>query len=364
MSERLPSPLADAVDSRARLRPPLTHVPLSDAPLPSLDGMTGPWPGAEVRVCGGVDGTDVAGSRYDGVLHVRHTPGPGSVREQPGRHPAGGARTAVYVHGLGGSSTNFSDLAGLLSPWAEGHAPDLPGFGFSPPTEGFDFSLRAQADVLADYLTGHCRGPVDLVGNSMGGAVAMMLAAHRPELVRTLTLVSPAVPDRRPDPRRLADPRLPLAYLPLVGRRVRRRLAAMSPRQRAEQVLRLCFADPTLFPEHRLAELIDEHGARASLTWAEEALGRSTTEIFRAWFTPGRGSLWALAPRITVPTLVVWGMRDRVISVRRAPRTARTLPRARLLVLPRTGHLAQMERPTTVARAVLGLWDRADEGNW
>jgi pimeloyl-ACP methyl ester carboxylesterase len=49
---------------------------------------------------------------------------------------------------------------------------------------------------------------VHLVGNSFGGAVALTVAARRPELVRTLTLVSPAMPDLRPDPRRVSDPRL------------------------------------------------------------------------------------------------------------------------------------------------------------
>ena len=59
-----------------------------------------------------------------------------------------------------------------------------------------------------------------------------------------------------------------------------------------------------------------------------------------------------------------WGLRDRVISVRRAARTARAIPRARLLVLPRTGHVAQMERPNVVARAVLGMWEHVEAGTW
>jgi len=53
----------------------------------------------------------------------------------------------------------------------------------------------------------------------------------------------------------------------------------------------------------------------------------------------------------------VWGAQDRLVTVRKALRTARSLPRGRLLVLPRTGHVAQMERPVTVARAVLGMWE-------
>ncbi|EHR59714.1 putative hydrolase or acyltransferase of alpha/beta superfamily [Saccharomonospora cyanea NA-134] len=316
-------------------------MPLSRTPLPELDVTAGPWPGAARRV-------------GDLTLHVRRTHDDG--RSAPA--------TAVYVHGLGGSSTNWTDLGRLLAPHASGHAPDLPGFGLSEPMDGFTFSLSAHAGVVGDYLAEHTDGPVHLIGNSMGGAISMLVAAHRPELVRTLTLISPAVPDLRPDPRRLSDPRLALAYLPVIGKRARRELAALTPRQRAEQVIRLCFADPSSFPAHRFDELIEEHGARVSYEWAERAMTRSTMEIFRTWFTRGAGSLWSVAPRISAPTLVVWGTHDRVISVRRAPRTARLVPRARLLILPRTGHVAQMERPTTVAKAVLGMWESAETGNW
>ncbi|WP_240687027.1 alpha/beta fold hydrolase [Amycolatopsis suaedae] len=311
---------------------------LSETPLPPLDGTAKPWPGTH-EVLGGVR------------LHVRRTPGPGGVR-------------VVYVHGLGGSSTNWTDLAALLAPFAGGVALDLPGFGFSEPREGFDFSLAAHAAVVADALGDLADGPVHLVGNSMGGAIALLVAARRPELVRTLTLISPAMPDLRPHPGRLSDPRMALAYLPLVGGRIRRQLAAMGARERARQVIALCYADPGAFPEHRLEELTEEHGARASLAWAGPAMGRTTFGILRAWLARGPASLWNVAPLVRAPSLVVWGEQDRVISVRRAVRTARSLPDARLLVLPRTGHVAQMEQPVTVAQAVLGMWEGVDAGTW
>ncbi|WIY03356.1 alpha/beta fold hydrolase [Amycolatopsis mongoliensis] len=318
-------------------RAPLTHVPLSTRELPSLEPILPPWPAT----------FEEAGTAR---LHVRRTPGPDGV-------------PAVYLHGLGGSSTNWTDLAALLAPVAGGTAPDLPGFGYSEPEKGFDFSLQAHAAVVARHIE-DAGAPVHLLGNSMGGAIALLIAERRPELVKTLTLISPAMPDRRPDPRRLSDPRMALAYLPLVGARVRGRLAALGPRERAAQVIKLCFADPSRFPESRLDELAEEHGARAALAWATPAMARSTFAIFRAWSTLGKASLWSAAPRVRAPTLVVWGRDDRVISVRRAMRTARVIPTARLLVLPRTGHVAQMERPIVVAKAVLGMWEHVEAGTW
>ena len=75
-------------------------------------------------------------------------------------------------------------------------------------------------------------------------------------------------------------------------------------------------------------------------------------------------SLWSVAARVQAPTLVVWGERDRLVAPRLAGRTAAALRHSRLLVLPGVGHVAQIEAPETVARAVAGMWDAVDAGSW
>lgn len=276
-------------------------------------------------------------------LHFRETSGPSPT-----------APTAVHLHGLAGSSTNWTDLAWLLAGRLRSIALDLPGFGRSEPPAGFGFTRQANADAVIAFLD-QLGGPVHLSGNSFGAAVAVEVAALRPDLIATLTLISPAMPDLRPNPRRLADPRIPLAMVPVLGARTRRQLAAVPPAVRAEQLLRLCFADPDAVPPHRLAEAVAEFEERAGLPWIGPALGQTTVELVRSWLVPPARSLWRRLPEIVAPSLVVWGSADRVVTVRKAPRTAALLPRGRLLVLPRTGHVAQMERPRMVARAVLGL---------
>jgi pimeloyl-ACP methyl ester carboxylesterase len=270
----------------------------------------------------------------------------------------------VFVHGLGGSSANWTDLAAQLSGYTHGIAVDLPGAGYTEPPPGFTFTLREYADMLARFLRGLNIGPVHLLGNSMGGAISIVFAAEYPELVHTLTLVSPAVPDLRPSLNRMSDRRIPLAFLPFVGARFRRLLADTTPRQRAEQVVALCFANPAVVPAHRLAEAEREFAERMNLAWASRALALTTLGLLRAWMVPPSQSLWRLVPKVTMPALVVWGTEDKLVTVRKAPRTAQLLPRARLLVLPRTGHVAQIERPETVARAVLGLWEGARNDTW
>ncbi|WP_367132132.1 alpha/beta fold hydrolase [Saccharothrix sp. HUAS TT1] len=319
-------------------RTAITHVPLSTTPLPPLDTTIQPWPGDYVEVGGH-------------SLYVRRTPGPPGSR-------------AVYVHGLGGSSTNWTDLAAQLSGHVEGHALDLPGFGRSEPIDGYDFRMATHARVVIEYIESLGPGPVHLFGNSMGGAITLMVASARPDLVRTLTLVSPAVPDLRLSLRRVSDRRLPLAFLPVVGARVRQQLAAVSARERTDQMLRLCFADPTTVPENRIEQSEEEYTERSAQAWAGNALSASTIDLIRTWLVPRSKSMWLLPPRIAAPTLVVWGTEDRLVSVRKAPRVTRLIPRGRLFVLPRTGHVAQMERPVTVARAVVGMWEAAERGEW
>ena len=301
---------------------------LSDAPLPPVDPYLPPWPGETVRV-GGAD------------LFVRTTPGPD------------GGEPALYVHGLGGSSTNWTDLADLLRGRLTGEAVDLPGFGRSGPAPGQDYTLAGHARTVIAYLE-HRGRPVHLLGNSLGGAVTVLVAGRRPDLVRTLTLVSPAMPSLR---LRLSDPTLPLLLMPGFGGLVQRRLDALPPERRARAVLELCFADPSVVPENRFAEAVEEVVRRRGLTWATDAFTASLRGVARSWATPGAGSLWRQAALVRAPSLVVWGERDRVVPSALATRTAASLPDSRLLLLPDVGHVAQMEAPTTVARAVLALLD-------
>lgn len=328
----------DAHDAagRSSRRPspgPVAAARLSTAALPPFDPLTAPWPLRTLLI----DGRGVA---------VRETPTE-TERAEP----------AVYVHGLGGSATNWTDLAGLLSGHLAGTAVDLPGFGASDPPAGGDYRLRAHADVLANVIRRLGTGPVHLLGNSLGGIVSALVAAEQPELVRTLTLVSPAMPDLRP--RRGPAPLLSAFAVPGVRNLAHRYVGRYSTEARVRAVLEACFADPTLVPPPRLVETIAEAQQREVLPWASEAFAGSVRSLIAAYFAPGRHSLWATVRAIEAPTLVLWGDQDRLVDVDLAPRTARAIPDARLLVLPGVGHTAHIESPEVVARAVLGLLGEA-----
>lgn len=295
---------------------------LSSAPLPALPPHVAPWPGRDV----------------DGVF----------VRAGP----ADGGEPALMVHGLGGSSLNWTDLVALLAGRVEAEVLDLPGFGRSAPSaRGYALSTHARAVVRRIEARG--AGPVHLFGNSLGGAVSTVVAARRPGLVRTLTLVSPALPSLRP--RRGSDPLLPLLLLPGLDLLVRRRLAAVGPERRARAVVEICYADPSRVSPQRLAEAVEEVRRRGLLAHEGDALTRSLRGLVAAYLVPGGRSLWRQAAAVRAPTLLVWGTEDRLVDVALAPRAARTFPDSRLLVLDGVGHVAQLESPPDVARAFLGL---------
>ena len=296
-----------------------------------------PWPARRATVSGA-------------MLHVRDTPA-----QSPGAEPA------VYVHGLGGSSQNFTDLAGLLADRLDGQAVDLPGFGYSDPSPRY--SIAAFAATLIDYLEHSGRGPVHLIGNSLGGSISVRVAALRPDLVRTLTLISPAMPFL--NPRRTAQgPVLPLLAVPGAERLMAWALTRVTAEQMAEQVLAACFGDTSKVHPQRRAEAMEEIQLRYTVAHYPRAyLGtlRGLVGSFLRAYLPGVNSQWRLAAQIQAPTLVIGGLNDRLVDPRVPAQVARTVPDGRLLILPGVGHVAQMEVPRLVARAIVGLLDDVRE---
>jgi pimeloyl-ACP methyl ester carboxylesterase len=267
------------------------------------------------------------------------------------------AEPALYIHGLGGSAANWTDLAGLLAHRLAGQAIDLPGFGRSDPARSY--SIPAVAGRVIRWIEYSDRGPVHLFGNSLGGAIAVRVAGTRPDLVRTLTLISPAMPFL--DPRRSAHGRMvPLLWIPRVDRLAQRRLHSVEPEVLARQVLELCFADPSRIPERLMAEAIEEAHLRHEVPWYLDAYVRTLRGLvgsFLRAYLPGTGSLWRTAGRITAPTLVIGGSLDRLVDTRVVPQVARAVRDSRLLLLEGVGHVAQMEVPELVARAVVAMLD-------
>ncbi|GAA5043026.1 alpha/beta hydrolase [Streptomyces similanensis] len=255
---------------------------------------------------------------------------------------------ALYVHGLGGSSQNWSALMALLDDTVDGEALDLPGFGDSPPPDDGNYSVTAHARAVIRLLDASGRGPVHLFGNSLGGAVSTRVAALRPDLVRTLTLVSPALPELRVQ--RSAVPTGLLA-LPGVAALFTRLTREWTAEQRVRGVMALCYGDPDRVTPEGFRTAVSEMERRLRLPYFWDAMARSARGIVDAYTLGGQHGLWRQAERVLAPTLLVYGGRDQLVGYRMARRAARAFRDSRLLTLPDAGHVAMMEYPETVATA-------------
>jgi len=261
----------------------------------------------------------------------------------------------VLVHGLGGSATNWTDVMGLLRDRVDAHAPDLPGFGWSPPPPDANYSPESHARTVVDVIESTVGEPVHLMGNSLGGAVATLIAARRPDLVRTLTLVSPALPVYRP---RATNAHLPALAFPFIGQRLLRRLGRFPVEARVRATIALCFADPSRVPPQRFEEALTEASRRARLDYDADAMLESLRALLTSYFRRGPATLWHAAAQVQAPTLLIYGLRDKLVDPRTSAKAARTFRRSQLLVLPGSGHVAQMEHPELVAAAVRKFIDR------
>ncbi|WP_103503111.1 MULTISPECIES: alpha/beta fold hydrolase [Streptomyces] len=255
---------------------------------------------------------------------------------------------ALFVHGLGGSSRNWSTLMERLAGDVECEALDLPGFGASPPPDNGQYSLAAHSRAVVRCVEAGGRAPVHLIANSLGGAAATRVAALRPDLVRTLTLISPALPELRPQ--RTALPTAMLAA-PGMSKLLRRMTSDYPPEQRARGVLRLCYGDPARITPEEFSGAAAELERRQSLPYFWESLSRSARGLLNSYTLGGQHSPWRLAERVLAPTLLVYGGRDRLVGFRMADRAAVAFRNSRLLTLPAAGHVAMMEFPDVVADA-------------
>ncbi len=274
------------------------------------------------------------------TLAVRHAPGDGP-----------GLPSAVYLHGLGGSAVNWTDLMALLRPDVDGWAVDLAGFGGSPPPRDGDASPAAHARAVGDLVEHLGTGPVHLLGNSLGGAIALQLAARRPDLVRSLTLISPALPSLYATKGNI---HLPVVAVPGVGERLVTRYLRVDAGARVRGTLSVTFADPARISPLRFEEATAEVRELDRMPYAPESFTRTLRGLLRTYLDRGPDRPWRLAERVQCPTLLVYGRRDPLVDSRNAHRATQHFRQANVVVLPDSGHVAQMEHPELVAAA----WER------
>jgi len=265
----------------------------------------------------------------------------------------GEGRPMVLVHGLGGACENWLAVGGLLAEHARVLAPDLPGFGRTPPA-GREITIAASQRALHRFLEAAVGEPAILVGNSMGGLIAMMQAARESASVAGLVLVAPAQPRVRGGRIELAVQALFALYaIPGVARWfLRTRAARLGPEGLVAELLRLLCTDGSRVPAAVRSAHVELVRARIqTMPWANDAFLSATRslliEIFR------RRRYYRMIEGIAVPTLMIHGRDDRLVPLASSQALIRRRPRWILETLEDVGHVPQLESPERFVDAVV-----------
>jgi len=247
---------------------------------------------------------------------------------------AGQGPPVVLLHGLGATNASMLPTLWDLSREYRVLAPDLPGFGGS----GKPFARyhpRFFARWLSSFLSAVGVERAHLVGNSMGGRIAIETALRTPERIDRLVLYAPSMAFRRLR-----------TFVPIV-----RLLAAemgalpiMIPRATVLTVLRTLFADPC-----RLADAWYDAAADEFLRVFASARGRvaffsAARQIYIEEAYGARG-FWHRLGRLRRPALFLWGDQDRLVPHAFARHVEAVAPRAESIVLEDCGHVPQFEHP-------------------
>ncbi len=249
----------------------------------------------------------------------------------------------VLLHGIGRTLADFADQHDLLARDHRVVSLDLAGHGGSAPLDE-PHTLPALARATADCLDAlGVQRPARLVGNSLGGAVAMRLAVDDPNRVASLVLVNSAGFG--------AEVTIALRLLAL---RPLGRLLLRPSRAVTRHTERALFHDRRHVTEARLAAALAAARRPQAARVMLELVGSLGTVrgVAPGW----RGELLDAVARLDVPVLVVWGDRDLILPASHLDAARARLPRARTHLFTDTGHLPQIERATEFHRLVTDFW--------
>lgn len=241
----------------------------------------------------------------------------------------------ILIHGLMDSAFHWHKNIDALAQHRRVYAIDLPGFGYSSriaePVYCLDYLARAVHDFMNEREIMHA----DIVGHSLGGAVALQLAHDYPERVGKLVLIAPGTYlTNQLAPLKFAA-RVPYAPRALMG-------FAMTSEQARLRSWRHALGDPANLDRHELSLRVRPQRVKGTAN-ALVAMAAS------CW----TNNLHEELDRVTAPTLILWGDKDRTVPPWHGERHVNALPNAELIVLEGAGHIPQNEFPEQVNELML-----------
>lgn len=246
-----------------------------------------------------------------------------------------GEETVILIHGLGGNKVSFYETASALTPHYTVHAIDLPGFGSSSKPGRAPYNAAWFARSVLRFLDQLGIERAHLVGNSLGGRVALEVGLAAPDRVHSLSLLTPSLAWRR---RR--------GFVPFV-KLLRPELAAI-PHPMSSSVVRRQFWSMFARPERLHPSVADiavqEFLASYRIQAARIAFHSSARNIYLE--EPfGSDGFWTRLEGLEPPSMFVWGDEDPLVPHAFSTHVGEAVPGARQIVLEQCGHVPQVELP-------------------
>jgi pimeloyl-ACP methyl ester carboxylesterase len=246
-----------------------------------------------------------------------------------------GPEHVVLIHGLGGTKSSFYETVSALAPEYTVHSIDLPGFGASSKPGRAPFDAAWFARSVVRFLDTMRIKRAHLVGNSLGGRIAIEVGLSAPERVASLSLLTPSLAWRK---RR--------GFVPVV-KLLRPELAAI-PHKMSSYIVRRQFWSMFGRPDRLHPSVADlavsefiagyrDHAARVAFSSAARNIYLEEPD--------GPGGFWTRLADLEPPAMFVWGDEDPLVPLAFCAHVSETLPDARQIVLNECGHVPQVELP-------------------
>ncbi len=249
----------------------------------------------------------------------------------------GSGPSLLLIHGLLGSAAAWLPCLSSLADESTVLAVDTLGIGRSERVHGLDAGLAAQADRMAEFMEKAGIPRSDIAGTSHGGAIALMLAARHPERVRSLILHAPANPFSN-----VADPLLHFYRSPL-GHWFAHQLPLL-PQSLQELALGRMYGNQ----RHPISnEVLEMYMRSLRVPGTVDHI----LNILDHWFDDMRTLKSALNAIHDIPILLIWGTRDRAVSMASGQALQARLGNPEMTILPGVGHLPFEEAPNAFAEA-------------
>ncbi len=275
------------------------------------------------------------------VHEVQIKDGPISYWKTNNGHP----ETVLFIHGFGDSKDGCYPFAMHLTRHFNMMAFDLPGFGSSFKNPELEYNFDSYARWMVEFMEAIDSKPVHLVGNSLGGAMAMKLAEVRPDLVKTLTLIDTAA---------VIDNRYESAYDDFIKGKV---LFQIKTREDFDAFWKRVFNKPPFMPIFMKDYIFEQFRSNYDL------YGRFILDTFRGISSrvdPGLNDLFMnnALQKMKMPIHFIWGEKDTLFPVTYGIHAHGLVKDSELTIMKNIGHAPQVEAPHMTAKHVKRFIDR------